>query len=68
MGRVANAVKSKTKRMNERISRAKEVLPLFSNLKFGIEGLFAKCTMHMHFKRTTLTHFLYLEKQQAISF
>ena len=45
LGHVANAVKNKTKKMNERISRAKTILLPFLNPKFGTEGLFAKCTM-----------------------
>lgn len=52
LGRVANAVKNKTKRMNERISRAKKFLLPFLNPKLGTKGLFEKCTMPIHFKRT----------------
>ena len=35
LGRVANAVKNKTKKMNERISRAKKFLLPFLNPKVG---------------------------------
>lgn len=41
MGSAANAVKSKTKRINERIPRAKEFLLPFPNPKIGTEDLFA---------------------------
>ena len=57
LGRVANAVKNKTKKMNERISRAKKCLLPFLNPKLGTEGLFAKCTMPIHFKRTIFDPF-----------
>ena len=51
LGRVANAIKNKTKKMNERISREKKCLLPFLNPKLGTEGLLAKCTMPIHFKR-----------------
>ena len=48
LGHVANAVKDKTKRMNERISRAKKFLLPFLNPKLGQRSI---CKIPIHFKR-----------------
>lgn len=68
LGRVANAVKNKTKKMNERISRAKKCLLPFLNPKLGTEGLFAKCTMPIHFKRMIFDPFSIPRKASSYAF
>lgn len=57
LGRVANAVKNKTKENEWEDFKSQEFLLPFSTLKWGIVGLFAKCVMPINFKRTTFDPF-----------